>query len=183
MMITTHFSDYEFMCPHCGNTQIKHDFVKHLEELYMLLDSAIGIKSIIINSGYRCATHSLAVGGFTDDCHVLGFGADIHVNGNDGKKLSAYDIAEGAELLGFAGIGIISTTDCHIDDRGIYPYKNNHWFGNEQTGELYTTFKGGSKYSAILQKLVSEKNNNQNTINCILEINNKKYTGLLEEME
>ena len=49
MMITTHFSDYEFMCPHCGNTQIKHDFVKHLEELYMLLDSAIGIKSIIVN--------------------------------------------------------------------------------------------------------------------------------------
>lgn len=184
MQITPHFSDSEFQCPCCGRNEIHYDFVERLEKLYQLLDKAIGIKAIYVNSGYRCAQHSLAVGGYTDDCHVLGFAADIHVVKNNGTSLSAFDIAEAAQLIGFQGIGIITTIDCHIDDRGVYPYKNNHWYGHEKTGENYHTFIGGSKYSAELQQAVRLLNENAQTpkeIKIKLYLDDKEYSGLITE--
>lgn len=181
MQITEHFNDSEFKCPHCLHNEIKTAFVEHLEQFYGLLDKAIGIKAIYVNSGYRCAQHSLAVGGFTDDCHVLGFGADIHVLDKQGKRLSAYVLAEAAELLDFGGIGIITNTDIHLDDRGRYPYKNNHWFGNEASGENYTTFIGGSEYTNELRMAVRQTETTKKQIKIKLYLDDKEYSGLLTE--
>ena len=181
MQITAHFYDSEFKCPHCQHNEIKTAFVEHLEELYGLLDKAIGIKAIYVNSGYRCAQHSIAVGGFTDDCHVLGFGVDIHVLDKQGARLSAYTIAEAAELLNFGGIGIITTTDIHLDDRGRYPYKNSRWYGNEANGENYATFIGGSKYTNELRQAVRQTETTKKQIKIKLYLDDKEYSGLLTE--
>ena len=180
MQITQHFSDYEFECPCCKRNEIRHDFVKRLEKLYEILDSAIGIKAIFVNSGYRCAQHSLSVGGFTDDCHVLGFAADIHVIKNDNSSVSSFDVAEAAEIVGFGGIGIITSIDCHIDDSSVYPYKNKHWYGNEKTGENYATFKGRGEYTNKIQEAVRLLNNKKQ-IKIKLFFDDKEYSGLITE--
>lgn len=179
--ITAHFSDNEFQCPHCLHNKIQTAFVQHLEELYGVLDKAIGIKAVYVNSGYRCSVHSIAVGGLTNDAHVLGFAADIHVLDKAGSRIPSKAIAEAAELLGFNGIGIITDTDCHVDDRGRFAYKNSHWFGNESTGITYPTFKDSNKYSAAIQQAVRLQNNTKKTIKISCTIDDKKYSGLLEE--
>lgn len=180
MQLTTHFADFEFTCKCCGVNLIKTDFVKDLEQLYRLLDDVVGIKAIYVNSGYRCSRHSLEVGGSTDDAHTQGFAADIKVMLRDGSYLDCWTIAEAAELFGFGGIGIISDIDVHLDRRDKYPYKNNHWYGNEKTGENYQSFIDGSKYTAALQQAVRQLQKHKIQFTCTFD--DKKYSGLLEEV-
>lgn len=181
MQITQHFSETEFTCTcGCGKNNIKHDFVKRLEKLYELLDSAIGIKAIYVNSGCRCKEKSVEVGGYPDDAHVQGFAADIHVVRKDGISVSAFDVAEAAEILGFQGIGIITAVDCHIDDRGIYPYKNNHWYGHEQTGVNYTTFAGRGEYTKELHAVGQADAKEQKPIK--ITFDGKNYEGYITEV-
>ena len=135
--LTEHFDSYEFDCPHCGENKILKSFVERLEKLHKILNA----RSIIVSSGYRCPEHSVAVGGYDNDAHVMGFGADIIAYKQDGNAYTSKTVAYYAEKLGFGGIGIIDDYYCHVDTRDENKYANNHWFGNELTGENYSTFQ------------------------------------------
>ena len=136
MKITEHFDTSEFRC-NCGKEGINTELVERLERLF----AAIGADKILISSGYRCPDCSVAVGGYRNDTHTKGGAAALVVQ-KDGKPLSSYAVAAIAEdLCLFNGIGIIDEVYVHLDIRGIIPYSNNHWFGSEQTGANYSTFK------------------------------------------
>ena len=137
MKLTEHFDSTEFKCPHCGRDDIDKRLVERLEQLF----AAIGADKILISSGIRCPDYSVSVGGYRNDMHVNKGAADLIVYKN-GKPMSSFAVAAIAEDLGlFNGIGIINDTYVHLDIRGIIPYSNSHWFGNEATGDNYTTFK------------------------------------------
>ena len=137
MKITEHFDSKEFACPCCGRDDINKELVERLERLF----AAIGADKIIISSGIRCPDYSVSVGGYRNDTHTLGGAADLVVY-KDGKPMSSFAVAAIAEDLGlFNGIGVIDDSYIHLDIRGIIPYSNNHWFGSEQTGANYSTFK------------------------------------------
>lgn len=136
MKITTHFDTSEFRC-NCGKEGINNELVERLERLF----AAIGADKIIISSGYRCPDCSVKVGGYRNDMHTKGGAADLVVYKN-GKPMNSFAVAAIAEDLSlFNGIAVIDDNYVHLDIRGIIPYSNNRWLGNEATGETYTTFK------------------------------------------
>lgn len=136
MKITEHFDTSEFRC-NCGKEGVNTELVERLERLF----AAIGADKILISSGYRCPDCSVAVGGYRNDMHTKGGAADLVVY-KDGKEMNSFAVCAIAEDLGlFNGIAVIDDHYLHLDIRGIIPYSNNHWFGNEATGENYTTFK------------------------------------------
>lgn len=143
MKITDHFDSKEFACPCCKKANISKEFVERLEKLF----AACQASCIIISSGYRCPDYSVSVGGYRNDMHTLGGAADLIVyrngsNGGRGEPMSSFAVCAIAEDLGlFNGIAVIDDSYVHLDIRGVIPYSNNHWFGNEATGENYTTFK------------------------------------------
>lgn len=151
--ITPNFDKSEFQCPHCSEVKINKDFVERLEILHRKMNA----KCVIISSGYRCPDHSVAVGGYRNDAHVLGFGADLAVYKQDGNPYSSATVCRIAEQIGFGGIGIIDNVFVHLDSRDCNPFTNNHWFGNERTGETYKTFQdmpheeiqGGTKHKGV----------------------------------
>jgi hypothetical protein len=114
--------------------------IDRLEKLHSLM----GAKAVYINSGYRCNNNPW---GSPTDAHRKGMAADIRVQKQDGSFYTAADIAEAAERIGFGGIGIMEPDSCHVDTRDTDPYVNNHWFGNETTGEDYIqTFQRGTVF-------------------------------------
>lgn len=136
MKITEHFDSKEFRC-NCGKEGINTECVERLERLF----AAIGADKILISSGFRCPDCSVAVGGYRNDMHTKGGAADLVVYKN-GKEMSSFAVCAIAEDLGlFNGIAVINDSYVHLDIRGIIPYSNNRWLGNESTGETYTTFK------------------------------------------
>lgn len=136
MKITEHFDTSEFRC-NCGKEGINTELVERLERLF----AAIGADKILISSGYRCPDCSVAVGGYRNDMHTKGGAADLVVY-KDGKPMNSFAVAAIAEDLGlFNGIAVIDDNYVHLDIRGIIPYSNSKWFGNEVSGETYTTFK------------------------------------------
>lgn len=135
--ITEHFDSKEFACQCCGRDDINKELVERLEKLF----AAIGADKIIISSGIRCPDYSVSVGGYRNDMHVNKGAADLVVYKN-GKEMSSFAVCAIAEDLGlFNGIAVIDDAYVHLDIRGVIPYSNNHWFGNEVSGENYTTFK------------------------------------------
>lgn len=136
MKITEHFDTSEFRC-NCGKEGINTGFVERLERLF----AAIGADKILISSGFRCPDCSVSVGGYRNDMHTKGGAADLVVY-KDGKEMSSFAVCAIAEDLGlFNGIAVIDDNYVHLDIRGVIPYSNNRWLGNEATGENYTTFK------------------------------------------
>lgn len=137
MKLSEHFDSKEFACPHCGRDDINKELVERLETLF----ATIGADKIIISSGVRCSDYSVSVGGYRNDMHTKGGAADLIVY-KDGKPMSSFAVCAIAEDLDlFNGIAVINDSYVHLDIRGVIPYSNNHWFGNEATGENYTTFK------------------------------------------
>lgn len=142
MKLSEHFDSSEFRC-NCGKEGIQTELVKRLETLF----AACQASCIIISSGYRCPDCSVAVGGYRNDMHTKGGAADLIVyrngdNGGRGEPMSSFAVCAIAEDLGlFNGIAVIDDNYVHLDIRGVIPYSNNHWFGNEATGENYSTFK------------------------------------------
>lgn len=136
MKITEHFDSSEFRC-NCEKEGINTELVKRLERLF----AAIGADKILISSGYRCPDCSVKVGGYRNDMHTKGGAADLVVYKN-GKPLNSKEVCAIAEDTGlFNGIAVIDNSYVHLDIRGVIPYSNNRWLGNEQSGETYTTFK------------------------------------------
>lgn len=143
--LSPHFDKIEFKCK-CGNAHdysIAPELLGKLEKLYDLMGAA----AICITSGFRCPSWSKSVGGYLNDAHTKGIAADIQVVRNvNGKPFyNSDDVAEAAERVGFSGIGIIDGTAVHVDVRDDNNYVNNHWFGDERTGnDNVTTFLRGT---------------------------------------
>ena len=146
--ISDHFDTYEFRCTcGCGKGVPSTLLISMLEQLFTYM----GAKEIWISSGYRCDAATVATpGAYLGDghnCNVNGsIAADLCVIKQDGEKYTSWDIAEAAERIGFNGILLIDDYYCHLDTRGYEAYKNNHWFGNESTGEGYETFQKGTVF-------------------------------------
>lgn len=104
--ISPHFSEKEFACKCCGEVKVDIQLVERLEQLREYL----GVRPIIITSGYRCPKHNKEVGGAPNSYHLLGKAADIRVRGLDGPTL-----ARKAKLF-FGGIGIAEDW-AHVDIR------------------------------------------------------------------
>lgn len=132
--LSAHFDISEFACDcGCGGANPHPQLIEKLEQLHKNMNA----KAIYINSGFRCASRSVAIGGYANDMHVLNGAADIRVQRKDGNFYTAEAIAREAEKVGFSGIGMMPPNSVHVDVRGTIPYANNHWFGNESTGENF----------------------------------------------
>lgn len=138
MKMYPNFTLSEFTCKcGCGKCLVHPVLLDRLQTLANYYDAPV-----FINSGYRCSSHDIAVGGNGLGAHTMGIAADIRING-----VSAWEVARTAEKMGFGGIGIITENDIHLDirdlsgyDKAGFVYTNNKWRGNEKTGETYTTF-------------------------------------------
>lgn len=136
MQISEHFASEEFECKcGCGSCGVDSELISMLEKLY----KAMNAKFIFISSGVRCPDHSANVGGTRNDAHTRGIATDICVMKQDGEYYSGETIAREAEKIGFTGIGIINDKFAHVDIRNNDNYYNNHWFGDERTGNDYIT--------------------------------------------
>lgn len=172
--MSEHFKNNEFKC-HCG-CGVSNPKIELIERLEMLR-TALGNNPIEIVSGVRCPKHSIAVGGYADDMHVLGGAVDIRCRKTDGTYYKAETICEQAEMLGFGGIGIITDNNVHIDirDSQNIKYANKHWFGDERNGNNnIPTFRGMGE--------TIEKNVSCKTIFVTLTADNKQYSGYLERI-
>ena len=94
-------------CPDCGLALMHDDFMVMLDSMRVMYG-----RSIIVNSGYRCAAHNTKVGGSPKSMHLVGRAADLRVG--DGRD--AYQLIECAIRTGFNGIGIAKTF-VHVDTR------------------------------------------------------------------
>lgn len=144
--LSAHFDSSEFVCSCCGQSiTMSSLLIERLEKMHSLM----GAKAIYINSGYRCNNNPW---GSPTDAHRKGIAADIRVQRKDGSYYTAEDIAEAAERIGFGGIGIMEPDSCHVDTRDSEAYTNNHWFGNETTGNDYIdTFQRGTVFQGELK--------------------------------
>jgi uncharacterized protein YcbK (DUF882 family) len=105
--VSTNFFLREFECKDGSNQVVLHsELLRRLQALR----TAIG-KPIVINSGYRNATHNKAVGGSPNSYHLRGMAADIRVAGMTPKAL-----AEAARKAGFKSV-IVYSTYIHVDVR------------------------------------------------------------------
>ena len=138
--LSAHFSTSEFTCKcGCGFSKVDNTLIDKLEKLRTLC----GNKPITITSGCRCSQYSPKVSGFTNDAHTKGIAADIIIPG-----MLPADVAAAAEKVGFSGIGIMKDAT-HVDVRNDQNYYNNHWFGNEVTGDdhISTFIKSTNKHT------------------------------------
>ena len=166
--LSEHFDSSEFKCGCCGKSiDISKLLIERLEKMHSLM----GAKAIYINSGYRCNNNPW---GSPTDAHRKGIAADIRVQRKDGTYYTAEDIAEAAERIGFGGIGIMEPDSCHVDTRDSEAYANNHWFGNETTGNDYIdTFQRGTVFDGEQQR---------RSLKISVEFDDHRYSGLLEEI-
>lgn len=177
--ITECFNGNEFKCKcGCGQIHIDKEFVQRMQKLHEKLQTLPkGCKAVYINSGYRCAKQSQIIkGAFIGDMHNIGAAADFHAQYKDGTYIDALTLCEAAQLVGFGGVAVIDEYNAHADDRqrGDIKYQNKQWYGNESTGENYTTFIGKSKNTKYLNK-------KSNQVYIEIMIDDHKYSGLLSE--
>ena len=113
LQLSNDFSSREFDC-HCNNCSDTYIDMKHINNLQRLRD-ILG-RRIYINSGFRCRSHNIAVGGASKSRHMFGDACDISVKG-----LNPIDVHKVAEF--FTGLGLYRTF-IHIDSR---PGKKARW--------------------------------------------------------
>ena len=150
-MLAEHFSVSEFRCK-CGETHdtiINPELPEKLERLF----HALNCSKIIVNSGYRCPTHSMNVGGSANDFHTKGYAADIVCYDKSGKIISSKKVCCAAQDVGFGGIANIDSTytATHVDVR-----TENFWKGDEVKTSSYSVTDDFYKYYDIPK--VSENN-------------------------
>lgn len=150
--ITAHFNVQEFRCK-CGGThdiKIDTELVDKLEQLR----SALGAKSITINSGHRCSAHDKAVGGSGSGQHVDGRAADIVCTDEKNVKINSKYVSCVAQDLAFGGIANIDSTytAAHVDTR-----KSNYWKGDEVKGTSSSVTSDFHSYYGIPRKTVQAR--------------------------
>lgn len=112
--LSQHFSSTDFDCKcsriQCSSTLISDTLIDGLEVLWKISGA------LTINSGFRCSSHNLEVGGKANSQHPLGQAADIKSNLN----LSGRKLAEDAECVSAFNMGGIGTGEdwVHVDVRG-----------------------------------------------------------------
>lgn len=175
--LTPHFNIQEFRCK-CGQphtTIIATELPKKLESLY----TALRCSKIIINSGYRCYTHDIAVGGTGSGKHVSGDAADIKCYDKNNKIISSKIVCCAAQDVGFGGIANIDTTytATHVDVR-----TTNFWKGDESittayslTNNFYDYYKLSEK--DVYQDTVKETEDKKDSIDVSVKIGDKTYKG------
>lgn len=127
--LTSHFNAKEFRCK-CGKSHdilISGELVQMLEKLY----AALNCSKIIVNSGYRCASHDKAVGGTGSGQHTKGTAADVVCYDSGGNVISSKTVCCTAQDMGFGGIANITSayTSTHLDVR-----TGAKWYGDETKG-------------------------------------------------
>jgi len=90
------FTPAEFICPHSGDCAMQAEFLDMLQQLRIKL-----ARPLIINSGYRSATHPREIAKPIMGAHNMGCAADIAIAGRD-----AFELVQAAFALGCQGIGI-----------------------------------------------------------------------------
>ncbi|MDE5557812.1 MAG: hypothetical protein K2J32_09040 [Ruminococcus sp.] len=137
-MLAEHFSVSEFCCK-CGST---HNTIINTELLFKTLNCS----AIVINSGYRCPTHSINIGGSATDFHTKGYAADILCYDQFGKIISSKKVSCVAQGVGFGGIANIdsSYTATHVDVRN-----SNLWKGDEVVTSEYSVTDDFYSYYGI----------------------------------
>ena len=88
--------EFACKCGRCERILIDDELVAWLQKIR----DHFGV-SVNINSGYRCASHSSAVGGSETSHHMRGMAADIRVKGVDPRAVARY-----AESIGVQRIGL-----------------------------------------------------------------------------
>ncbi|MDE6426147.1 MAG: hypothetical protein K2K89_08430 [Ruminococcus sp.] len=143
-MLAEHFSVSEFRCK-CGGTHdtiINPELPEKLEKLF----KALNCSAIVINSGYRCSTYSVNVGGSSSDYHTKGYAADIVCYDQSGNKISSKKVSCVAQDVGFGGIANIDSpyTATHVDVR-----TSNFWKGDEVVTSDYSVTDDFYSYYGI----------------------------------
>lgn len=176
--ISAHFNITEFKCK-CGKT---HDtkldtlLTDNLERLF----SALNCSKIIVNSGYRCSTHDLNVGGNGSGQHTKGTAADIVCYDQKNNKISSKKVCCAAQDVGFNGIANIDSTytATHVDVRV------GKWYGNEALGAAgtnYTITNDFYSYFGLTKEDVYGKTIAEVTKEVTLIIDGETYTGTLKK--
>ena len=174
--LTTHFNVSEFRCK-CGgshDTKLDTDLADKLEKLH----TALNCSKIIINSGYRCPTHSVNVGGFATDYHTKGYAADIVCYDQSGNKISSKIVSCAAQDLGFGGIANIDSTytATHVDTR-----TSNFWKGDEVVTSAYSVIDDFYKYYGLSKSDVYPTDTAKKSKNITLTIDGVTYSGTITE--
>lgn len=137
--LSNHFKLSEFVCK-CGKCNGANPSTTLLRKLE-LLHSGLNCKYILVTSGYRCPEYSVKVGGYMTDAHTKNIAADVICYAQSGAIIPVETVAAYAEKIGFTGIGLMNGGAIHLDVRDDTNYYNNHWFGDERTGENVKTFQ------------------------------------------
>lgn len=146
VVLSKNFKSHEFKCK-CGKckiTYIDSDLVDFVQMIRTHFDAPI-----IINSGYRCASHNAKVGGSSKSQHVLGTATDISVKGVNPAEVAKY-----AESIGILGIGLYEGSDgnfVHIDTR----QKKSFWYGHKQ--QYRSTFGGDNIVKQFQKAAIADK--------------------------
>lgn len=117
IQLSKNFKLREFQCKHCHAVKLCPELLRRLQAMREECGRAI-----IINSGYRCATHNKSVGGATNSQHLSGRAADIQISGYSVSQMVA--LAE--KYFGKGGIGIGSNY-IHVDSRDAAGLKQARW--------------------------------------------------------
>lgn len=176
--LSEHFNITEFKCK-CGNshdTKLDTILVEKLEKLY----SALNCSKIIVNSGYRCSTHDLNVGGNGSGQHTKGTAADIVCYDKSNKPISSKIVCCAAQDIGFNGIANIDSTytAVHVDVR------IGKWYGNEALGAAgtnYTITNDFYSYFGLTKTDVYSESSKSKSKDVTLIIDGITYTGTLYE--
>ena len=82
-----HFNYNEFKCKCCGELPVeaKANVEALVEQVLDPAREKLGMP-VIVNSGYRCPKHNLAVGGVKNSQHMKGEAADITTGTAEGNK-------------------------------------------------------------------------------------------------
>ena len=93
-----YFNEKEFMCPcGCGQNVMDTNFIYKLDAIRQLAGVVM-----LINSGYRCLAHNLAVGGKPTSSHRYGYAVDVKTFSSRGRYL----LLDAALSRGIPRIGI-----------------------------------------------------------------------------
>ena len=163
--LTNHFSDYEFKCKcGCDGLLLSDVLYKNLEKLF----TALNCSKIIVNSGYRCKKHDIAVGGTGVGQHVNGKAADIMCYDKDGKIIPAPVVCAVAVRF-FNGVSRIDkqNTSCHVD------VADRIWYGDETVTTERSITNDFTKYfnlsAADIAKYTGGETKTEHTIEIIID--------------
>ncbi|MDE5583599.1 MAG: hypothetical protein K2J08_07835 [Ruminococcus sp.] len=173
--LTEHFNVSEFRCK-CGGTHdtvINPELPEKLEKLF----EALSCSKIIINSGYRCPTHSVNIGGSATDYHTKGYAADIVCYDGENNRISSKKVSCVAQDVGFGGIANIDSTytATHVDVR-----PSNFWKGDEVVTSAYSVTDDFYKYYGLSKSDVYPVTTKK-TKEITLTVDGKTYSGTLTE--